>query len=226
MDDVCLRPAGPVFWDLDGTLIHSEPVHDASILHACRLHGRPFDVLPPIPPGSSGPGVYRYLFGLDAEAALPPRYGHWYDATIDYVVAHLHRAVPAAPAVRFCRWLGERGVAQSLVSNSSPRIIEAALAQLGLRRHFTHLCSGDSVTRGKPHADVYLHAAALHGCAPADCIAIEDSANGVAAARAAGIQVVAATTDPAVRQRAQHAIDPADVQAWQRLAQLWTGRER
>lgn len=225
MDDLRVAPGAPVFWDLDGTLIHSDAVHDASILHACRLHGLHFDALPPIPPGSSGPGVYRALFGVAGEAPLPAQYAAWYDATIDYVVAHLHRAVPAALAVDLCRRLAGMGVAQTLVSNSSPRIIDAALDQLTLRSHFTHLCSGDQVARGKPHADVYLHAAALHGCAPADCIAIEDSANGVAAARAAGVQVVAASRDPLVRRHADFAIDPDDAQAWHRFAQRWSARK-
>jgi len=226
MADATLVTGGPVFWDLDGTLIHSEAVHDASILHACRRHGRHFATLPPIPPGSSGPGVYRALFDVPAGAPLPAGYAHWYASTIEYVVAHLHGAQPAAPAVRLCRRLAELGVPQTLVSNSSPRIIEAALEHLALRRHFTHVCSGDEVARGKPHPDVYLRAAALHGHAPAGCIAIEDSGNGVAAARAAGVQVVAASRDPAVRRDAHHAIDPDDAQAWHGLAQHWNGRER
>jgi HAD superfamily hydrolase (TIGR01509 family) len=217
VDGGTLPVAGPVFWDLDGTLIHSDPVHDASILHACAAQGLALAALPPLPAGASGPEVYRALFGEGGEDGLPAGYATWYGATVDYVVAHLAGARPAAPAVRFCRWLGSRGVAQTLVSNSHPRIIAAALEQLDLRHRFTHLCSGDDVARPKPAPDVYLRAAALHGCAPAACIAFEDSANGIRAARAAGMTVLALSADTALHALAGQGFDPADEDAWQAL---------
>ncbi|WP_193615745.1 HAD family phosphatase [Massilia sp. YMA4] len=216
-----LPGAAPVFWDLDGTLIHSDPVHDASILHACAAQGLALAALPPLPAGASGPEVYRALFGGAGDDGLPARYAAWYDATVDYVLAHLASAQPAASAVRFCRWLGSRGVAQTLVSNSHPRIIAAALEQLDLRHRFTHLCSGDEVAHPKPAPDVYLRAAALHGRAPAACVAFEDSANGIRAARAAGMAVIALSADPALHALAGQGFDPADEDAWRALQASW-----
>ncbi|HEX6866908.1 MAG TPA: HAD-IA family hydrolase, partial [Caulobacteraceae bacterium] len=64
------------------------------------------------------------------------------------------------------------------------------LALVGLLAPFgPHVYSADAVAHGKPHPDIFLHAAQGLGVDPGGCIAIEDSVNGVLSARAAGMQV-------------------------------------
>ncbi len=208
-----------VLWDLDGTLIQSEDIHLDSIVHACALHGLPLEARPQLPPGLDGPGVYRILFGLAPSAPLPSAYHDWYGATVEYVLRHVQRAAPAAAAVDFCKWLAQQGVAQSLVSNSSPPILDASLRHLGLRAHFRHLCSGDQFVRGKPEPHVYLHAARLHGADVKECLAFEDSLNGVKAAKAAGIRVIALSDDEEVRRMADGFIPSGDMACWASVRQ-------
>ncbi|UTY57633.1 HAD family phosphatase [Massilia sp. erpn] len=203
-----------VLWDLDGTLIQSEDIHLDSIVHACALHGLQLETPLRLPPGLDGPGVYRILFGLAPSAPLPSTYHDWYGATVEYVLRHVQRAEPATAAVDFCKWLAQQGVAQTLVSNSSPPILDASLRHLGLRAHFHHLCSGDQFARGKPEPQVYLHAARLHGVDVKECLAFEDSLNGVMAAKAAGIRVIALSDDENVRRAADAFIPSGDAACW------------
>jgi HAD superfamily hydrolase (TIGR01509 family) len=78
-----------------------------------------------------------------------------------------------------------------VASSSSPERITLALEVAGLHEAFRpHVFSASMVARGKPAPDLFLHAANLMGFAANDCIVIEDSANGVRAARSAGMLVI------------------------------------
>jgi HAD superfamily hydrolase (TIGR01509 family) len=79
----------------------------------------------------------------------------------------------------------------ALASSSNPSIIELVLAESGLARHFAFAVSSEDAGRGKPAPDVYLVAAQALGIPPDRAAAVEDSANGIRAARAAGMRVVA-----------------------------------
>lgn len=80
---------------------------------------------------------------------------------------------------------------QKAVASSSPtEFLREKLALSGLLELFDpHVYSADMVGRGKPHPDVFLHAAKALCVDPAACVAIEDSVNGVLSARAAGMEV-------------------------------------
>ena len=68
---------------------------------------------------------------------------------------------------------------------------QGVLNHLGIRESFTAVVSADEVTHGKPAPDIYLEAARRLGVDPRRVVAFEDSANGAAAARAAGMKVIA-----------------------------------
>jgi HAD superfamily hydrolase (TIGR01509 family) len=101
------------------------------------------------------------------------------------------RSLPLMPgATRLLAELSAHRIPTALVSASHRRIIDRVLDSLG-RRHFALTVAGDEVPRTKPHPDPYLFAAAGLGADPARCAVVEDTATGVAAAEAAGCQVVA-----------------------------------
>ncbi|MFF1720158.1 HAD family hydrolase [Streptomyces sviceus] len=101
------------------------------------------------------------------------------------------RSLPLMPgATRLLAELSAHRIPTALVSASHRRIIDRVLDSLG-RRHFALTVAGDEVPRTKPHPDPYLFAAAGLGAEPARCAVVEDTATGVAAAEAAGCQVVA-----------------------------------
>lgn len=78
----------------------------------------------------------------------------------------------------------------AIASSAHPAVIRAAVAAAGLASLFATIVSSDDVARGKPAPDVYLEAARRLGVAPARCLVVEDSRNGVLAGRAAGMRVV------------------------------------
>ncbi|MFE9683324.1 HAD-IA family hydrolase [Streptomyces sp. NPDC002701] len=101
------------------------------------------------------------------------------------------RTLPLMPgAARLLAELAAHRVPTALVSASHRRIIDRVLVSIGAH-HFDLTVAGDEVERTKPFPDPYLVAAAGLGADPARCAVVEDTATGVAAAEAAGCQVVA-----------------------------------
>ncbi len=83
------------------------------------------------------------------------------------------------------------GIRQALASSSPVSLIDAVVEKLGLAGRFELTVSAESEQHGKPHPAVYLTCAARLGVRPAECVALEDSVNGLASARAAGMRVIA-----------------------------------
>jgi HAD superfamily hydrolase (TIGR01509 family) len=79
----------------------------------------------------------------------------------------------------------------AVASSSNRPLIDAVLSASGLARFFEATVSSEEVPHGKPAPDVYLEAARRLGVEPARCAAVEDSGNGIRAAQAAGMRVVA-----------------------------------
>ena len=86
--------------------------------------------------------------------------------------------------------LSNRSIPLLIASSSSREIIEAVVLQLGISEYFTGIVSGDEVEETKPSPDIFIKASKLINIPPEHCVVIEDSENGVRAARAAGMRVV------------------------------------
>jgi len=82
-----------------------------------------------------------------------------------------------------------RGAPMAVATNAEPENVDFVLDRAGLRQYFRVVVDGHQVSHPKPHPEIYLRAAELLGIAPANCIVLEDSHAGVAAARAAGMRV-------------------------------------
>jgi HAD superfamily hydrolase (TIGR01509 family) len=87
--------------------------------------------------------------------------------------------------------LRETGVPPAIASNSTARWVIPAVDRLGLRDRFAAIVTVDDVVKGKPAPDVYVEAARRLGVSPLRAVGIEDSASGIASARAAGLRSVA-----------------------------------
>jgi HAD superfamily hydrolase (TIGR01509 family) len=107
--------------------------------------------------------------------------------------AELERNVDAHPgAVELVRRLRELdGVRVGLASNSSRELVDVALRVAGLEGAFDAIVTADDVTNAKPAPDVYLRACELLGVPPSEALALEDTAPGIAAAKAAGLTCIA-----------------------------------
>jgi sugar-phosphatase len=113
------------------------------------------------------------------------------DRIVDRVIAHVQAEGEPMPGVTTAVALFERHGLRLAIASSSPlRMIDAVCDRLGLDRIEVR-CSAMDELRGKPAPDVYLTAARRLGVAAAGCLALEDSPNGLASAKAAGMRCVA-----------------------------------
>jgi HAD superfamily hydrolase (TIGR01509 family) len=181
------RPAA-VLWDMDGTLVDTEPCWIEaeyalaeryggtwSREHALNLVGN--DLI------ESGRYIREHM-GIDLEPSLIV------EELLDRVIAAVERAVPWRPgAVELLAALQDRGVPCALVTMSYRRFVAPILAALP-EGAFAHVVTGDAVLYGKPHPEPYLKAARALGVDPGECLAIEDSNTGARSAEAAGCTVV------------------------------------
>ena len=86
--------------------------------------------------------------------------------------------------------LHSKGMQLVLASSSANVTIDRVFTRFGLHQYFTYLVSGEVFPNSKPHPAIFEHAAKLFGTPIANCIVIEDSTNGILAAKAAGIYCI------------------------------------
>ena len=180
---------GPVIFDLDGVIVDSEIWWDEVRQAFAMAHGRAWteDDRAAVMGANSAAWsrIMRERLDLDLPEADIER------AVVDAVVGRYHdEGAPDIPgAVETVRRIAaDRPVA--IASSAHPAVIAAALDATGLRGTFHVVVSSDEVAHGKPAPDVYLEAARRLGVDPGACLVVEDSYNGVLAARAAGMTVV------------------------------------
>ncbi|WP_308188539.1 HAD family phosphatase [Nocardia spumae] len=191
-----------VLWDMDGTLLDSEKLWDIGVRElAVELGGRMTDPLRHALIGADGPSALRILFeglGLERDPAAMTAAGHWLERRVTELMAG---PVPWRPGAREAlTTLRTAGLPAALVTNTKRSITELCLETLGRDMFEVSVC-GDEVDYGKPAPDPYLRAARLLGVAPGDCVAVEDSPTGSAAALAAGCQVLVVPCEIEVPRR-------------------------
>ena len=103
--------------------------------------------------------------------------------------------------------LHQNGIQLILASSASKVTIDRVFTRFGLHDFFTHIVSGEDFPKSKPHPAIFEHAASLSIASKENCIVIEDSTNGVKAAKAAGIYCVGYISE---HSKDQH-LDEADL---------------
>jgi HAD superfamily hydrolase (TIGR01509 family) len=178
-----------VIFDLDGVLVDSEHVWDEVREELARERGgRWHDRAQADMMGMSSTEWSRYMHDVIGLPEPPEE--------IDAEVVRRMRARYAEElplvegAVEAVRRVAA-GFRLGVASSSNRPLIDAVLAQAGISALFAATVSSEEVPRGKPAPDVYLEAARRLGVVPERCAAIEDSANGLRSAKAAGMRVVA-----------------------------------
>ncbi|MEO6610253.1 MAG: HAD family phosphatase [Aestuariivirga sp.] len=174
-----------VAWDVDGTLVDSEPLHHRSLLIASKNFGVDLSNLP----DQAFQGVHMKDVWSQLRHRMPNtlKEAEWLEAINDHYVAHRHELVAESGAVETIRVLKARSIPQVCVSNSSRRIVDANLDALGIADLMVATISLDDVQDGKPSPEPYLNACLLLDLEPAAVLAIEDSATGIASAIQAGL---------------------------------------
>ena len=178
-----------VVFDLDGVLIDSEPVWEQVRRTYVAENGGhwPADAQDRLM-GMSTPEWARYL---REEAGVGHQPAAVAAAVVERMVDRYAEDLPLIPgALAALARLGDRWPL-GLASSSPRSLIDSVLAAAGLTHRFAVTVSTEEVPRGKPAPDVYLAAAQSLGLPPEHCVAVEDSTNGLLAAAAAGLAVVA-----------------------------------
>ena len=178
-----------VVFDLDGVIVDSEHVWDEVREELARERGgRWHDRAQADMMGMSSPEWSRYMHEVIGLAEPPG------EINAEIVRRMLERYAESLPLIDGAVDAVER-VARSfrlgLASSSNRSIIDAVLDESGLGQLFEVTVSSEEVERGKPAPDVFLEVARRLGLEPTSCAAVEDSGNGIRAAHAAGMYVIA-----------------------------------
>jgi HAD superfamily hydrolase (TIGR01509 family) len=174
-----------VLWDMDGTLVDSEPYWLLSETALAGDYGKVWTQ----EHGHELIGKSLY----DSSAILKDRLDiqdlstqQIIDRLTDSVISKLQHSLPWRPgALELLMELKQAGVKTALVTMSMRRMALAVVEAIPFQA-FDVVVAGDDVTFGKPHPEPYQKAAALLGFEPAECLAIEDSVTGLRSAEAAG----------------------------------------
>ena len=177
-----------VAWDIDGTLIDSEPLHQRALVAASAALG--------VDLSDIEPEAFRGVHAIDIWEAIKPRFPAgasfqtWIAAIEGYYVAHAGELEPSPGALEAMRKLAEHGIAQACVSNSGRAIVDANIEALGIGKIIAFSLSLDDVSSGKPDTEPYREAARRFALQAAEVVGVEDSGAGARSARAAGLYVV------------------------------------
>lgn len=190
-----LDPAGAtyalpaaVLWDLDGTLVDTEPLWYEAECALARRAGVPW-----------GPEHAKNLVGnslvvsgdyIREHMGLSMSVEEILDELMRFMEAHTATRVAFRPgALELLQELRRADVPCALVTMSYRRLVDPLLSLMGEGAFAATVC-GDEVEHGKPHPEAYLRAAQLLGVDPTVCVVIEDSPSGAAAGAASGARVI------------------------------------
>ena len=209
-----------VLWDMDGTLVDTEPFWMAAQRELASMHGLEWTAEQAhLTVGQAMPvsaGILRdHGVNLSVEEIIKE--------LLHRVLAKLDQGIPWLPgAERVLADLVEQEIPSALVTMAFSPVATrvASAAPIGT---FHAVVAGDSVQQGKPHPAPYLTAAELLGVQPSTCVAVEDSISGTTSAQAAGMQVVVVPgvvqQDPAPGRHFVTSLETVTVESLQKLIQ-------
>ncbi len=180
-----------VIFDMDGVLIDSEPFWREAMCLEFNAMGQPMTE-----------AIARETMGVRVDEVVAHRYAvhPWVGRTqaevvegiIGRVVKLVNEKGKKLPGVdEAISLVRSRSLPLAIASSSPSALISAVADRLQLRSDFSVLYSAEAEAYGKPHPSVYLSTAAKLGISPERCLAIEDSVNGVIAAKAAKMKCIA-----------------------------------
>jgi len=186
-------PFKALVFDCDGTLVDTAPAHFAAVQEALAQQGHTMGEAWYMDRTGLTPDAlldefeaHIQTFGSIAEplnrSAIFSRYNFLYQNSL-----HLLREVTEVASIAR-EWKGK--VPLAVASNGRLPNVQASLRSVGLLELFDHIVAAEHVANGKPAPDVYLEAARRMSVAPADCVVLEDTEEGLAAADAAGMRAV------------------------------------
>ena len=213
---------GAIF-DWDGVIINSASQHEASWERLAKECGK---MLPE--------NHFKRGFGMKNEVIIPELL-NWTTIPVEIRILSLRKeaiyreivreeGMKALPGVEtWLRRLKDAGIPCVIGSSTHRENITTTLSVLGLEEFFAEIVTAEDVKRGKPDPEVFLTAAKKIGVEPEGAVVFEDALVGIAAAKAAGMRVVAvATTEP--KEKLAHADWVVSQLDELSVKQLWGGQ--
>ena len=180
-----------VIFDMDGVIVNSEPLHQECEREMFKgldivLSQEDHDQFL----GVSGSDMWKQIIDrFDLKESVE----HLIEIQNDCFIKKLESSKPL-PIIKgvktLIQSLSENQIVIMLASSSSQRLVSEVLRLSKLKNYFTYVISGSEVTNSKPAPDIFLKAAMAGGINPDKCVVIEDSENGITAAKRAGMKVI------------------------------------
>jgi len=181
-----------IIFDMDGVLVDSEPFHVENEKRMFKKMG--LDISEKEHAGYMGTATDVMWAKIIKDRNLPYDVVDLTNQTIQESLPFfrsLEKINPMPGLVELLEKLKSSKILMAVASSSDSETINIILEKSGLNKYFLHAVSSVEVGKSKPEPDVFLHTANLLGVNPAECVVIEDSKNGIKAAKAAGMFCIA-----------------------------------
>lgn len=176
-----------LIFDMDGTLLDTEPTHRQAWTDVLARYGMRFDLQAMIAlNGSPTWRIAQAVIELNQVDLDPHQLAREKTDAVKAILLDTVQPLPLIDVVK--EWHGRRPM--SVGTGSESAIAEALLNHLGLRHYFSAVVAADHVKHHKPAPDTFLLCAELMGVQPAKCVVFEDADFGIQAARDAGMAAV------------------------------------
>lgn len=179
-----------VIWDMDGVIIDSEPAHyevNKSVFKKLGLNISDQEYNTYI--GVSNPEMWSIIKGKHKLGhSVPELVKIQLEGNLEYLRQSNEQPIPGV--THLLESLKRENIAIGLASSSPFEFIALVLKKFNIKEYFQVIISGEEIANGKPAPDIFIAAANELKAAPQKCIVIEDSKNGVKAAKSAGMKCI------------------------------------
>ena len=183
-----------VIFDLDGTLIDNNSYHIEAWKVFYKNIGKPFskeEYMQNIN-GRINSDIFNYIFSTTLSPEMIEMYSNEKEAM--YRELYKQYIKPIDGLINFLEELEKEKIPKAIATSGLSPNINFMFEHVPIKKYYSDVIDASKISKGKPHPEIFLKAAAVVHVEPKNCVAFEDSVAGIRSAKAAGMKVVALTT--------------------------------